>query len=143
MVNSVDTPFFIQTQINIDPLLCDNLPVLLVPPIDQGCTGVAWIHNPGAYDPDGDSLSYELFVPKQALGVDVAGYADPDARKFYDPVGIDYSLADEKHDGPPGFSIDSRTGTITWDAPGETGEYNIAFIIREWRKVGGTWISLG
>jgi flagellar hook assembly protein FlgD len=143
MVNSVDTPFFIQAQIVIDPLLCDNSPVLLVPPIDQGCTGVAWFHNPGAYDPDGDSLSYELFVPKQALNVDVTGYADPDSRKFYDPVGIDYSHADEKHDGPPGFSIDSRTGTLSWDAPGEMGEYNIAFIIREWRKVDGIWISLG
>src|SRR6185369_1130522 len=27
--------------------------------------------------------------------------------------------------------------------PGEAGEYNIAFIIREWRKIAGTWVSLG
>jgi hypothetical protein len=42
IANSVDTPFFIQTQIIIDPFLgCDNTPRLLVPPIDRGCTGVA------------------------------------------------------------------------------------------------------
>ncbi len=144
MDNSVETPFFIQTQIVIDPLLgCDNTPELLVPPIDQGCTGVAWFHNPGAYDPDGDSLSYELFVPKQAAGVDVSGYVNPNSKVFYDAVGIPYPNGDELGTGPPTFSINSVTGTITWDAPGEAGEYNIAFIIREWRKVGGTWVSLG
>jgi len=142
--NSVETPFFIQTQIVIDPLLgCDNTPDLLVPPIDQGCTGVAWFHNPGAYDPDGDSLSYELFVPKQAAGVDVSGYVNPNSQKFYDASGIPYSQGNELANGPPTFAINSVTGTITWDAPGEAGEYNIAFIIREWRKVAGTWVSLG
>lgn len=154
MDNSIDTPFFIQTQIIIDPLLgCDNTPDLLVPPIDRGCTGVKWSHNPGAYDIDGDSLSYELFVPKQAAvygpggqflsSLDVSGYVDPNSKKFYDPVGIPYSQANETASGPPTFSIDPVSGTITWDAPGEAGEYNIAFIIREWRKVAGTWVSLG
>jgi hypothetical protein len=142
--NSVETPFFIQTQIVIDPLLgCDNTPELLVPPIDQGCTGVAWYHNPGAYDPDGDSLSFELFVPKQAAGVDVSGYADPNSKKFYDAIGKPYSQGNELGNGPPIFNINPVTGTVTWDAPGEKGEYNIAFIIREWRKVAGTWVSLG
>src|SRR5882762_4263950 len=104
--NSVETPFFIQTLIVIDPLLgCDNTPELLVPPIDQGCTGVAWFHNPGAFDPDGDSLSYELFVPKQAYGVDVSGYVIPNSKKFYDAAGIPYSQANELASGPPTFSI--------------------------------------
>lgn len=142
--NSVQTPFFIQTQIVIDPLLgCDNTPELLVPPIDQGCTGVKWFHNPGAYDPDGDSLSYQLFVPKQTANVDVSGYVDPNSKKFYDAIGIPYSQSNEFGNGPPTFAIDPVAGTITWDAPGEAGEYNIAFIIREWRKVNGTWVSLG
>ncbi len=142
--NSVGTPFYIQTQIIIDPFLgCDNTPELLVPPIDRGCTGVAWFHNPGAYDIDGDSLSYELFVPKQAKDVDVPGYVQPNSQKFYNAVGIPYSQANELGNGPPTFGINPITGTITWDAPGEAGEYNIAFIIREWRKVAGTWVSLG
>jgi hypothetical protein len=154
IINSVETPFFIQTQILIDDQVggCNNSPQLLVPPIDQGCTGVKWTHNPGAYDPDGDSLSYSLYVPKQGgvynsdgifvSGIDVSGYTDPNAPQFY----TDYSNAKEPPDtGPPDFKIDPIAGTITWNSPGRAGEYNIAFIIREWRKVPGTttWISLG
>jgi len=59
MDNSVNTRFYIETEIFIDPFLgCNNTPVLLIPPIDQACTGVTFMHNPGAFDPDGDSLSY-------------------------------------------------------------------------------------
>ena len=62
--NSVETKFYIETVINIDPLLgCSNSPRLLVPPIDKACTGAAWYHNPGAYDSDGDSLSFEMVIP--------------------------------------------------------------------------------
>lgn len=157
--DSVETPFYVQTQIVIDPFLgCDNTPELLVPPIDHGCTGVKWSHNAGAYDPDGDSLSYELYVPKQGAvydaggnyvsGIDVNGYAAPNSQRFYDAAGVPYSKANENGDGPPIFNIDPITGTVTWDAPGKAGEFNIAFIIREWRKiydVSGVahWISLG
>ncbi|MBS1682776.1 MAG: gliding motility-associated C-terminal domain-containing protein [Bacteroidetes bacterium] len=148
--NSVNTPFFMQTQILIDDGVgCNNSPELLVPPIDRGCTGVKWFHNPGAYDPDGDSLSYELFVPKQGAvyddngvlisSLDVGGYRQPNNNEFYtgsaqkEPPGV----------GPATFSIDPLTGTLTWDAPGEAGEYNVAFLIREWRKVFGQWVCLG
>src|SRR5579859_7424995 len=153
MSQSINTPFFIQTQIVIDPLLgCDNTPELLIPPIDQGCTGQKWFHNPGAYDRDGDSLSYELFIPQQGRDVDVLDYASPDSSKFY--VNIPYSMANELHTGPPTFSINSVTGTITWDAPGDLywqnqeGEYNIAFKIISWRKIKdfqgkSVWVNLG
>src|SRR5258706_453165 len=142
MFNSVETPFFIQTVINIDPFLgCDNSPRLLVPPIDKACKGAAWYHNPGAYDPDGDSLSFELTIPKQDVGRDVDAYRPPNTKEFY--AGIDYGTANEAHDGPPIFSINPITGTIIWDAQGAAGEYNIAFLIKEWRKIVGVWIQLG
>src|SRR5258706_1495624 len=86
--NSVETPFFIQTVINIDPFLgCDNTPRLLVPPIDKACTGAAWYHNPGAYDPDGDSLSFDMTIPKRSVGQYVSAYRAPNANEFY--VGLD------------------------------------------------------
>ncbi|MBI3482369.1 MAG: gliding motility-associated C-terminal domain-containing protein, partial [Bacteroidetes bacterium] len=157
MDNSVQTPFFVQTQILIDDFIggCNNTPQLLVPPVDQGCTGVKWTHNPGAYDPDGDSLSYEKYVPKQGgvynsdgifvSAIDVSNYVNPNSQKFYTSIGVPYSQANEAGSGPPDYKIDPISGTITWDAPGKAGEYNIAFIIREWRKVRGTntWVSLG
>jgi hypothetical protein len=136
MDGSVNTRFYIETKIIIDPFLgCNNTPKLLVPPIDRACTGVAWFHNPGAYDPDGDSLSYELVVPFREKETQVVNYKDPSDAKF--------STSDETGSGPPTFSINPTDGTITWDAPGTVGEYNIAFHIKEWRNVAGKWISTG
>jgi len=144
MFNSVETRFYLETIINIDPFLgCDNSPKLLVPPIDKGCTGAAFYHNPGAYDPDGDSLSYEFTVPKKEKDSDVNNYRDPNAKEFYDRIGLDYGTANENANGTPTFTINSRTGTIIWDSPGAPGEYNIAFLIKEWRKIAGVWVLLG
>lgn len=144
MFNSVETRFYIETVINIDPFLgCNNTPKLLVPPIDKACTGSAWYHNPGAYDPDGDSISFEMTVPKKEKGQVVANYRDPNAKEFYDRVNLNYGTANEAGLGPPTFKIDAITGTILWDAPGAAGEYNIAFLIKEWRKLNGVWIQLG
>ncbi|MDZ7648032.1 MAG: hypothetical protein U5K54_13120 [Cytophagales bacterium] len=87
----MDTRFYVETQIIIDPFLgCSNTPRLLVPPIDKGCTGAAFYHNPGAFDPDGDSLSFELTIPKREKDANVFGYLDPNAKKFYDAIGLDY-----------------------------------------------------
>ncbi|MBS1555603.1 MAG: gliding motility-associated C-terminal domain-containing protein [Bacteroidetes bacterium] len=140
MSNSVNTQFYLETAIVVDRFVCDNSPRLLVPPIDKGCSGAAWYHNPGAYDIDGDSLSYEFVVPKQDKNIPVGAYRYPDHPDLY--TGIDYSRANEKQNGPPTFTINSRTGTILWDAPGAQGEYNIAFRIISWRKIAGTFVQL-
>lgn len=142
--NSVETRFYIETVINIDPLLgCNNSPKLLVPPIDKACTGAAWYHNPGAFDPDGDSISFEMTIPKKQKGEVVGNYRQPDNREFYDRAGINYGTANEAGLDAPKFSIDKVTGTLLWDAPGMQGEYNIAFQIKEWRKVSGKWVQMG
>lgn len=140
MDNSISTTFYLETQINIDPFFgCNNTPQLLIPPIDRGCTGVAFFHNPGAFDPDGDSLSYEFVVPFRDKNQTVANYRDPNHPSFY----TNYPNANEAGTGPPTFTIDPIDGTIIWDAPGAQGEYNIAFIVVEWRKVQGVWYKLG
>ncbi|MCK7540653.1 MAG: hypothetical protein MZV63_62060 [Marinilabiliales bacterium] len=36
--------------------------MLLNPPYDKAALGQVFIHNPAAFDPDGDSLSYKLTV---------------------------------------------------------------------------------
>jgi hypothetical protein len=142
MFDSFNTTFFIQTRISIDPFLgCNNSPQLLVPPVDKACSGAAWFHNPGAYDPDGDSLSYEMVIPLRDRDTPVNRYAPPNSPDFY--RGIDFNRANEEGNGPPRFSIHPTTGTVTWNAPGASGEYNIAFIIREWRRVGREWVNLG
>lgn len=139
---SVDTRFYIETRIIVDPFLgCNNTPKLLIPPIDQACTGVAFFHNPGAYDPDGDSLSYEIVVPFRERNATVINYKSPNDPKFYTNVGT----GNENANGPATFTINPADGTITWDAPGSLmrGEYNIAFHIIEWRKINDQWFSMG
>jgi len=140
MDGSVNTRFYIETLIIVDPFLgCNNTPKLLVPPIDRACTGIAWFHNPGAYDPDGDSLSYELVIPFRDRQTTVVNYKDPSDAGFYNNV----ATGNEDGTGPPTFSINPIDGTLTWDSPGTSGEYNIAFVIREWRLVNNVWVSIG
>ncbi|MDX1627092.1 MAG: gliding motility-associated C-terminal domain-containing protein [Fulvivirga sp.] len=144
--NSIETTFYVETEINIDPFLgCNNSPVLLIPPVDRACPGVAFFHNPGAFDPDGDSLSFEIVVPKKEAGVFVDGYEPVNDPIFYE----DFNQGSEDG-GQPVFKIDPVTGLITWDAPGRAGvteftngEYNIAFIVKEWRKIDGVYREMG
>ena len=118
--NSVNVPFFIHTQLVINPFLGPNNSVeLLSPPIDIGCVNNLYLHNPGAYDADGDSISYKLVDCRGAYGLPIPGYILP-------------NLVDQTVESS--FSIDSVSGTIVWDKPVLQGEYNIAFIVEEWRS---------
>ena len=64
---SVDVPFSISTLLIIDPLAGHNNSVQLLNPAQQNaCLFQPWIHNPGAHDPDGDLLTYDL-VPCRGL----------------------------------------------------------------------------
>jgi hypothetical protein len=118
--NSVDVPLYIETILVINPFLGNNSsPQLLIPPIDNGCIGVPYLHNPGAFDPNGDSLSYKLVTPRGAGGLNILGYELPNA---VDPQT------------PGTFTINQVTGDILWDSPSIQGEYNFALIIEEWRS---------
>jgi len=139
MDNSVNTPFYVETVIIIDPFLgCNNTPQLLNPPIDDACTGVMFLHNAGAVDADGDSLSYEFTIPNQDQGIPVVNYRFPDAHDI-----ANYDAKNEDKTGPATFSLDQKTGDIVWDAPGGEGQYNWAWKIIEWRKIDGEWYQLG
>ncbi len=139
MDNSVNTPFYIETVLIVDPFLgCNNTPILLNPPIDDACVGVAFLHNPGAYDADGDSISYEFTIPKQDQDVPVINYRFPNDHDI-----TMYNALNEDKTGPATFTLNPITGDLIWDAPGGEGEYNFAFKIIEWRKVEGEWYQLG
>lgn len=113
--NSVEIPFFLETTLLINPFLgANSSPQLLNPPIDNGCVNKIYYHNPGAYDTDGDSLSYELVICRGYNGEEIPGYTMPYASN--------------------GISIDPVTGDLVWDSPATQGEYNIAILIKEWRN---------
>ena len=113
--NSVNVPFFLETILTINPFIgANSSPQLLNPPIDNGCLGYTYYHNPGAFDADGDSLSYSLITCRGFDGEDIPGYALPAASNS--------------------ITIDPVTGDLIWDSPVQQGEYNIAILIREWRN---------
>lgn len=118
--SSVEIPFFIETIIVINPFIGGNSsPQLMNPPIDNGCTNVIYYHNPGAFDVDGDSLSFSLITCRGENGEEIPGYSLPFASNY--------------------ITIDSETGDLVWDSPTMAGEYNIAILICEWRN--GVMIS--
>ncbi len=115
--NSVNQPFYLESYLVINSFTgANSSPTFSFDPTDRACVLKCFYHNPGAYDPDGDSLSYEITMSRGEGGQQVPGY-------FYPPAG------------PGGvFGIDAITGTITWCTPQTQGEFNIAFITKEWRK---------
>ncbi len=113
--NSVNVPMYIESQLVINSFLGANNSVqLLNAPIDQGCVNRLFIHNPSAFDPDGDSLSFKLVNCRGSQGLEIPGYSLP--------------LASND------FSIDPINGDLIWDTPVLQGEYNVAFKIEEWRN---------
>ncbi|MDI1354973.1 MAG: T9SS type A sorting domain-containing protein [bacterium] len=126
--NSGSTVFYIESVMNLTPNMGENSsPVLSRPPIDRGQTGQCFFHNACAYDLDGDSLSYELITCKDQSGQTVPGY-------FLPPVSTGGS-----------FSLDAVTGLLTWCGPQIQGVFQIAFLVKEFRKFGcpGTYQQLG
>jgi gliding motility-associated-like protein len=113
--NSVNIPMYVYSELTISPYMQpDNSPVLLVPPVDNACVNQPFYHNPGAYDPDGDSLSFRLVTCLGINGQPIPGYSLP----------------------PPSGSchLNPVTGDFSWISPEQQGEYNIAILIEEWRN---------
>lgn len=136
MANSENTNFYVETRLTIDAFLgVNSSPVLMNPPVDQGAIRSIYRHNPAAFDPDGDSLSYELLPSRQFITG--RGAVPVDAWQFPDIAsgGQDSALA-----GPARLTIDPVRGDLVWDVPnaggrtGGIGEYNVAILIVEWRR---------
>ncbi len=120
--NSVDIPFYIESCLRIrSPQFFgyNDSPILYQPPIDNATVFQPFIHNPNAFDPDGDSLLFEMAIPRMAPDKNVPLYQFPD----------------EVSPSPDNtMSLDPATGEFIWDAPQVEGIYNIAFRIREFRN---------
>lgn len=113
--NSVDIAFYAESMLSINDALGNNQsPVLLLPPLDEGCVGQIFTHNPAAYDPDGDSLVYTIVPSKMAKGIQVPNFSIP-------------AHSDS-------FSISANEGQLTWTRPVELGHYNWVIRISEYRK---------
>ncbi|PSR04547.1 MAG: hypothetical protein BRD50_03400 [Bacteroidetes bacterium SW_11_45_7] len=121
IASSVNVEFFLEDPLHIyNPANfgTNNSPVLLNAPIDFANKNDTFRHNPNAYDPDGDSLTFELVVPKRNPSMFVPNYQYPD----------------EVMPGPDNnITIDRQTGEVVWGVPGKKGIYNIAILVKEYR----------
>ncbi len=122
--HSVNVIFSVKTIITINPGIGQNdTPILLNPPIDKAAVGQIFVHNPAAYDPDGDSISYKMGICTEEDGKPIQNYSLPNASDT--------------------LYINKSTGDLVWNTPVDTGIYNIAIEIEEWRRHKGRMIKIG
>jgi len=113
--NSIERKFYIESFLKITLGESNNSAILINDPIAFACNLIPFYYNPGAYDPDGDSLVFEMVPSRADFGLPIPDYKFPAASKE--------------------FSIDANTGILTWNTPVAAGEYNVAILISEYRKV--------
>ncbi|RAK70342.1 gliding motility-associated C-terminal domain-containing protein [Hymenobacter edaphi] len=144
---SENRSFYIHTQVNINPIIgINHSPELNAPAVDRAASGQVYLHNPAASDADGDSLVYRLRVcqyePRTVASivstdntprpVDIPGYTFPNVSSGGNQVP--YSGPPVSGNGPSILEMDVRTGQMVWNAPNLTGDYNVAFVVEEWRR---------
>ena len=167
MANSDTQTLYLATVITVNPAYgINHSPVLRAPAIDQAAVGQVWLHNPAAYDADGDSLAYKLIKCQQVMGGPTAaisnnnmpqpvvctGYVYPSDPSIT-PTAYQVAFAGTPGQGipagitsPPTLAIivqDAYNGQITWNAPSRVGQYNIAFVVEEWRRTPFGRIQIG
>ena len=119
---SVMAVFAIKSVLVIRPGLDghNNSIKFLNPPIQDACIYQPWIHNPVAYDSlNGDQLVFSL-VPCLGLNAQVLDTWE--------------SPTDYTDDPNDTFVMDPVNGDITWSTPLVAGEYNVAFLVEEFRN---------
>jgi len=120
--NSVNVEFYLQTEVYLFASAAsgsNSSPILLEPPVDFGVVGQVFQHTPNGFDPDGDSIAYELITPFSDRGAPVPGYV---------PVSVIRPGVNNI------YTFDVRTGLFTWNAPQQAGEYNIAILVKSYRN---------
>ncbi len=131
--NSVNIPFYVEDTLKYPTDLANigfnSSPILSCDPIDYANLFQTYLHNPCPYDPDGDSLDFQLIPCQQGpiSGNQVPQYAYPDQ----------YCRANNFPTNS--LTIDRHTGQLVWETPCQLGIFNVAILVTEYR--GG--IALG
>lgn len=123
--NSVNIPFYVEDTLkfptDVANIGFNSSPILLYPPIDYANVNDTFYHNPLAYDPDGDSMTFELIVPLQDQNVKVPVYEYPNL----------YCIGNGVLNNT--FTLNRDDGEIIWAVPCQQGIFNIAILIKEYR----------
>ncbi|MEC7646499.1 MAG: T9SS type A sorting domain-containing protein [Bacteroidota bacterium] len=107
------------TYINVDSANPNSSPTYLSPPVIYLPANNVWQYNPLPFDPDGDSLVWNLSIPL-SNDTTVIGYQFlSDTALYSNATGV--------------FAMDTVTGEITWD-PKMVGNFVASFAIEEYRN---------
>lgn len=117
--NPGTSTFYIYSTLNNVITPCNSSPVFANKPVPFLCVGQQYCFNHGAYDPDGDSLVYELITPKQTAVANVS-YMAP-----YNAANPLNSL--------PATSFNSATGDICLN-PQNLEVTVMAVLVKEYRN---------
>jgi hypothetical protein len=126
MTNSINTPFYIETEIIIDPFLGCNTTPKLENMLFYQKTGLTYNQNFSFHDNENDSISYQLSIPLQDDSVEVIDYWFP---KDFDQLNNPISK----------ILLDPLNGTVALSGASLKGNYAVALEINEWRKLEGQY----
>lgn len=122
--NPDNQAFYISAELIVPPsIIPDNPPYFLNDPLYNACRGQFWTQLPGGYDPDGDSLHYELLpvlelLPSSPIPIVASGFRYPDDAAFGNSL----------------FSMDPISGLLTWDTATAIGVYAIHYRMTSYRN---------
>lgn len=122
MSSPLNENMVLATYINVDSASPNSSPSYLTPPVSYLPAHTLWSYNPLPFDPDGDSLTWSLATPLSGGGSNtypVNGYEYLSDTLYSDSAGV--------------FSLDSITGSLSWQAK-MAGNFVASFIIEEYRN---------
>lgn len=126
MDNSVETLFYTESLLSTYQGRVENNSVEFIVPANLYYCSADNIEIPlGAYDSDGDSLSFSLQTPMQGSGEEVINYLYPNSLQFNNNLNEPVEMAID------GF------GNIKMFSPALVGEYVLSIKVIEWRIVDG------
>lgn len=112
------TNMYIFSTLNVIGGVCNNSPTFVNNPVFFACIGQRFCFNPGAIDPDGDSLAYQLIPPRSSTGI--INY------------NLGYSAAQFIHSNPP-ITFNPLTGDVCM-TPTQADISIFAMLISEYRN---------
>lgn len=120
--NPDESPLYLSLGVVVDTFYNQPPQLLNESIFALACASTPWQYNPIAFDPDGDSLVYELEP--------VWEYEPPTNPQMVN--GFQYP--DDSSFGGGSFTINSSTGLIDWVAPSQIGLYVVAIRIKAYQN---------
>jgi len=123
--DSENQSLYVGLTLQVDTGVVDNSPIFLNEGVlDHTCVGSTWTHNPGIFDPDGDSLVVSL---RPAWKYDPPTLASPIPAN-------DYRFPDDTLFGSSILVLDTLTGFMIWEAPQQAGNYVLVYQVDTYRS---------